>query len=322
MDSNSKMKILRGSSEVRFSIAAAAVTIGNFDGVHLGHRDIIRQVVERARRDGLTSIIYTFRPHPNHALRPNDGIQLITTYDEKLEILSSLGVDVVIEEPFSREFSTNTPENFFQEVLLKKLATQVLYVGYDFGFGRGRSGSLKTLEELCHSSGLELNIAKPLKTEGVICSSSHIREFLKNGDVKAANQLLAHDFFYREVVTKGDGRGHKIGFPTANIHSVNKLQIRTGVYATRTLYGGKIFQSITNVGHRPTFQLGNNSGLAVNIETHIFDFQEMIYGEKIEVRFVDRIRDEMKFSGVSPLVEQIHRDVVRAREMLHNRVSP
>lgn len=308
------MQVFRGFSEIHQTFKRPIVTIGNFDGLHLGHRQIIQAVIDRAKKEGGTSIVYTFRPHPHLALTPAEDLKLINTYDEKLDLLREIGVDVVIEEPFSRQFSTITPETFFRDILVKRISAHAIYVGYDFGFGKNRSGSLELLEKLCKTEGIELYVAKPQKMTGEICSSTNIRDHLKSGNVAAANKLLGREFFYRGLVVRGKGRGHTIGFATANVHTESKLQVKEGVYATWAIYNGQRYKSVTNVGRQPTF---NRDELApVAVETHILDFDRDIYGETLEVRMVERLRDEKKFSGPQELVAQIKRDVEKAREIL------
>jgi riboflavin kinase/FMN adenylyltransferase len=316
------MQVFRGYAEIKKPFPSPVVTIGNFDGLHLGHRRIIEAAIERARAINGTAIVYTFRPHPHIALNPEHEMQLINTYDEKLDLLREIGVDVVVEEPFSREFSRVTPEKFFREAIVKRLGASVIQVGYDFGFGRNRSGSIESLRAFCEEEGVELMVAKPLKIGSEICSSSRIREHLVAGDVAAAARLLGREFFYRGLVVKGQGRGHKIGFATANVHTESKLLVREGVYATwavRPAAAGRPsdarrYASVTNVGRQPTFN--KEGGAPIVVETHILDFNEDIYGETLEVRMVERLRDEVRFEGVDALVAQIGRDVEKARRAL------
>lgn len=309
------MQIFRGYTQVNQNFHNVVLTIGNFDGIHLGHKKIIKKVIERAKKNKGTSMVYTFKPHPHRALTPGNQIPLINTYEEKLELFDSMGVDVVIEEPFSREFSTNTPEKFFRDILVKRFSTKEIIVGYDFGFGKDRAGSLDVLKNLCMEENVEISVEPPLKIEDIICSSTKVRECIERGEIKVANQLLGRDFFYRGLVVKGNARGRTIGFPTANIHSEGKMWVKEGVYATRTKYNGKLFGSVTNVGRQPTFNEDTRL-IPVTMETHIFNFNEFIYGESIEVQFVDRIRDEMKFSGVEQLVIQIKKDSEIAKKII------
>lgn len=307
------MQVFHGYEEINQAFPTPIVTIGNFDGVHLGHRQIIDEVISRARKQHGTAVVYTFRPHPHLALAPDANLQLINTYDEKLDLLAQLGVDVVVEQSFSREFSTIAPERFFSEILVKRLSAHAIHVGYDFGFGKDRSGTLEMLRGFCELEGVELTVAKPLKIDGEICSSSRIRSYIAVGDVAAANKLLGREFFYRGIVVRGNGRGHKIGFATANVKTEGKLQVKPGVFATLAVYKGHVYPSVTNVGRQPTFNKESDAPIAV--ETHILGFDADIYGEQLEVRMVQRLRDERRFDGVEALVTQIRRDVEAARAL-------
>lgn len=308
------MKIYRGHHEIHENFPKPVLTIGNFDGLHLGHRKIIESVIGRARAEGGTSIIYTFRPHPHLALSPGSAMQLLNTYDEKLEMIETMGVDVAIEEPFSREFSTIAPEKFLRDILLKRLSALAVYVGYDFAFGKDRAGSLELLKGFCEVEGVECNVIAPLKIGGEICSSTSIREHVQAGRIREANALLGREFFYRGLVVRGQGRGKKIGFATANVHTESLLSVKEGVYASRAAIGGKVFASVTNVGRQPTFN--KDEQVPVVMETHILDFDSDIYGETLEVRMVERMRDEVRFANVEQLVRQIQADVVAALEIL------
>ena len=311
------MQIFRGYKDVNQNFQDVVLTIGNFDGVHLAHKKIIEKVVARAKALGGTSIVYTFKPHPHRALSPGNQIQLINTYEEKLEFFSKLQVDIVIEEPFSREFSTISPEKFFREILVKHFSTKEVYVGYDFGFGKDRAGSLELLKKLCEDENVVCAVEQPLQIDNVICSSTKIRECIERGEIKMANKLLGREFFYSGLIVKGKGRGRTIGFPTANVHSESKLWVKEGVYATRAVHKGKIFKSVTNVGRQPTFNQ-DISLVPIVMETHIFDFDLDIYGETLEVRFVDRIRDEKKFASIDALVDQIKLDSLEAKKIIQS----
>jgi riboflavin kinase/FMN adenylyltransferase len=315
------MKVLRGIGELNYSIPHAVVTIGNFDGVHLGHQKIIQLAVEKARSRNGTCVAYTFRPHPQVALRPGAYLPLLQTYDEKLESLSAHGVDITVEEPFSREFSTIEPDQFFKKVLLEKLKAEVIVVGYDFAFGRERHGHLKILEEFCKKSGVELIVVQPQQAEETVVSSSKIRSFLQNGEVDAAHHLLGHPFFYRGIVIKGEGRGRLLGFPTANLKLENKLVLPFGVYTTWAIWNGKKIPSVTNIGVRPTFQ-STDQELPALVETHLLDTTLDLYGTPLEVQFISRLRAEKRFSGMDALKAQIALDVAEARRILTNSARP
>jgi len=309
------MKVLRGISGLNYSLVHPVLTIGNFDGVHLGHQKIIGLAVEKAKARNGQSVTFTFRPHPQVALRPHLQLQLLSTYDEKLEQLEKLGVDLVIEEPFSREFSSTGPEQFFTEVLLKRLGAEAIVVGYDFAFGRERNGHLEVLEALSKAAGVELTIVPPQRMGSDVVSSSKIRQNLLGGNVEQAGRLLGRPFSYRGVVIKGDARGRTLGFPTANLKIEDKLVISHGVYATRVLLEGKIFPSVTNVGIRPTFEM-EGTAPHILVETHLLNQNIDLYGRTLEVQFISKIRNEEKFQNLNELRAQIQRDIEEASQRL------
>ncbi len=309
------MILLQGYDHIDEHFANSIVTIGNFDGVHRGHRDIIESVVARARKERGVSVVYTFRPHPNLALRPSAELQLLNTYEEKADLIQALGVDVLIEQPFSREFSTISADRFFRDVLLKRLSAKAIYVGYDFGFGKNREGNLEKLSSFCESEGVELKVAKPYKVDGEVCSSSRIRHHILEGQIQRANALLGRPFFYRGIVVKGNGRGRTLGFATANVKTEGKFKVKNGVYATRLVCRGRNYNGVTNIGRQPTFNKEADSPIVV--ESHLFSFNEEIYGEQLEVQIIDRIRDEVRFPSVDALVAQIKLDASAAAKILN-----
>lgn len=312
------MKVYKGAAD--FSAhppphAGSVVTIGNFDGVHLGHQQLLRAIRKHADRIGGTAVAVTFRPHPHFVLRPEAAPHLLNTYEEKHELLLANGADVVVEEPFSREFSNITPDEFVGQLLVEKLKTKVLYLGYDFAFGKGRSGSLETIRRLTEERAIELHVEEPYKVGGHTVSSSMIRGLLDEGNLPLANLCLGRPFFLRGLVWRGEGRGRTIGVPTANIQTVNRKYPRTGVYATRTLWRGKWHESVSNIGYNPTFK-GDGSDLPLKIETHLLDFTADMYGDEIQVEFHVFLRGEKKFAGVEALLAQIREDISSAREKL------
>lgn len=314
------MEVFHGIEKLNRALKHPVLTIGNFDGVHQGHRHIFEIVREKARARGGESVAYTFRPHPQVALRPGIDLQLLSTYDEKLELMSASGLDIVIEEPFSREFSTISPEYFFTGILLHQIGVEAIVVGYDFAFGKERQGELEALEMMCSRASIELTIVPPQRIDGEIASSSRIRQCLLRGELRKASSLLGRDFSYRGIVIRGEGRGTLIGFPTANLKLENKLVLPYGVYATTAVVDAghfsrtpQIFPSVTNIGVRPTFHTGELPAL---IETYLLDQTIDLYGRTLEVRFVEKLRDEMKFSGVESLKEQIVKDVAKSREII------
>ena len=307
------MEVFKGFSALGRELSRSVVTVGNFDGVHLGHREIIQLAIQKARKLGGASVVYTFRPHPRVALRPDLPFRFLNTYDEKIELIRSLGPDLLIEEPFSREFSTMSAEQFFGDVVVKALHAEALVVGHDFGFGRSREGHLDTLTRFCNQTSLDLTIVSPFKVGEEVVSSSKIRAHLDAGQLEAANALLGYRFGYRGLVIKGDGRGRTIGFPTCNLSVEPKLDLPFGVYATwATLADGKKLRGATNIGVRPTFE----GAKGVQIETHLLDFWGDLYGQQVELQFVDKVRDEKKFGSIDELKSQIAFDIERIRQVL------
>jgi riboflavin kinase / FMN adenylyltransferase len=221
---------------------------------------------------------------------------------------------MMIEEPFSREFSTIAPEQFFSDVLLRTLNAEEIVVGYDFAFGKGRAGHLEALAEFCKAAGVQLTVIPALRIGSEVVSSSRIRQHLLAGEIEKANALLGRSFSYKGVVIKGDQRGRKIGFPTANLKLENKLALPYGVYATRASFQGRDYASVTNVGVRPTFQDGKKE-LSALVETHLLDTTIDLYGSTLEVRLEHRLRAEKKFDGIDALKKQIALDAQKAREL-------
>lgn len=298
----------------------SVVTIGNFDGVHRGHQELFQRTCNRAREIGGRAIVFTFRPHPRAVLQPEVPLDLLLSYDEKLEVISHLGVDGVVEEPFSREFSTLDPRHFFREWILKRLNAKEVIVGYDFKFGRERSGSLESLRAGCDAEGVRLHVVSPFDWKGERVSSSLIRTLLKSATPEAlthAADLLSRPYFYRGIVRRGDGRGRELGFPTANFQVDHKLILPRGVYVTQAIdvRTGESYKSVTNFGIRPTFveaKLGVRP-IAV-VECHLLDVTRDLYGSQLEVRFLEFLRPEIKFESASFLLTQIQKDLSLARD--------
>jgi len=310
------MQIIKGISQLSHNLQHPVVTIGNFDGVHLGHREIIALVKAKALARGGTSVVYTFRPHPQATLSSAGTIPLLNTYDEKLEILEKLGVDIVIEEPFTREFSTVEPEQFFNDMILHRLSAEAIVVGYDFSFGKERKGHLPALQGFCDSAGVEMTVVPPYRLEGEIVSSTHVRQHLLAAEVDLAEPLLAQPFFYRGIVVRGEGRGRQLGFPTANLKLDNKLTLPLGVYASLALLDGKLYPSVTNIGVRPTFYPDPEHRLPALVETHLLDVTLNLYGNTLEIQFKKHLRPEQRFASVETLKTQIATDIMKARELL------
>lgn len=293
----------------------SVVTVGTFDGVHAGHRAIVDTVVHKARERNARSIIVTFDPHPREIINPGDaGIKLLTSLPERREIFEELGVDEMVVIPFDRDFSLLSSEEFIREVIYGKIGVSEFVIGYDHHFGRDREGTIDTVEELGRELGFDAHVVSKREVGDRTVSSTVIRKTLsEEGDVRRAADFLQRPYRLNGVVVQGDRRGREIGFPTANIEPRDRRKIvpRDGVYAVNVRVGKEWFGGMMNIGVRPTF--GEKKRV---LEIHIFEFDRDIYGETIQVRFVDRIRDEAKFEGADALVKRLEADREEALEIL------
>ena len=285
------------------------VTLGVFDGLHLGHQQIMRTVVERARVVCAVPTAITFDPHPRAVLHPDSAPPLLQTLDQRLANFEVLGIEQAIVIRFDKAFATIDAESFIRKILYERLHCKEVHIGKDFAFGCGRQGNIGLLRKVGAELGFVADEVPEVQFRGRRISSSVIRELLATGNVNLARRMLGRPYGVEGVIERGARRGHTIGFPTANLRPVNRVIPRYGVYATATLWDGVWRQSITNIGVRPTFE----HTAEPSIETYIFDFDEDIYGDVIRVRFIYRIRDERKFNGPEELKLQISKDVLRAR---------
>ena len=292
---------------VDFSTSAA---IGNFDGVHLGHKEIIDLINDIAKMKSTKSCILTFDPHPQKVLAGRD-VSLIVPVNEKLSLLEQAGVDYAVSLRFTKELSQLSAEEFVQDVLIKTLKIKDIVVGPDFMFGKNRSGNAEMLKEMGKKYGFQTHVINPMKFGGEVISSSMIRRNIAEGNILKLNDLLGYNYFLKGIIVEGEKRGREIGFPTTNLDTQWELLPKPGVYATISWLRGSSYNSITNIGFRPTF--GENKLL---IETHLFDFSDSVYGEEIRVEFYQRLRDEKKFESVENLVAQIKLDVEEVRNIL------
>lgn len=301
---------------------ASAVTIGNFDGVHLGHRRIFERIFQEATSKNLLPVAVTFRPHPRMALHADRRVPLLLTYDEKLARLVKLGFRAILDQDFSRDFSTLSAQEFFEGIILKRLNARSIVVGYDFGFGRDRTGGQELLQALCDRAGVLLEVIPALHRGQEPISSSRIRLALKTHDLEQAYDLLGYSYYYEGVVTRGNQRGRTLGFPTANLRlPAEKLAVPTGVYVTRldilshpSLTGVvESIAAISNLGLRPT--LGDAAGSELLLETHAFDRQIDLYGRRVRVTLLKWLREEQKFPSLEALSAQIGVDCEMARQV-------
>jgi riboflavin kinase / FMN adenylyltransferase len=284
------------------------LTIGNFDGVHLGHRQIIERVVERARRESSIAAALTFWPHPLRVVRPEIAPPLIETLPQRLAHLESLGLDAVFVLPFDHAVASLAPDYFVRRILVNVLHARLVLVGENFRFGHRQAGNVPTLSTLGRELAFDVECVLPIIIRGVIVSSSAIRAAVSGGHMIQAARLLGRPFPLAGVIRTGTGTGRRLVFPTLNLATEQELLPARGVYATETLVRGRVYRSASNVGVRPTF---DSAKLA--IESHLFDFSEEITSGQIEIRFWQRLRDEKKFSGPEALRAQIQSDIAQAR---------
>lgn len=289
-------------------LKAPVVTVGNFDGLHRGHRKIVEQVLSRARALQGVALLITFEPHPLALLAPERAPGLLATPEQKLELLADAGLDVVLILPFTPALAALTAEEFVGEYLSRGLGAREVYVGENFNFGRGRQGNADLLVGLCDSHGISAAKVPEVCYLGSPISSSRIRRALRSGEVELARELLARPHSISGTVVRGAGRGADLGFPTANLTLRDQLVPQDGVYVTKVVVEGSSHPSVTNIGSRPTFAEGK-----FTIETHLLDGSGDLYDRTIEVHFLARLRPELKFESAEALVKQVRRDVERAR---------
>ncbi len=308
------MLILHKLDDVPADFSPALVSVGNFDGVHRAHAHVLREIVSRARAHGSKSVAVTFEPHPARILRPESGLKLLTPTAEKLRLLEATGVDAVLLLPFGRDLSLMTPRQFAERILKKKLHARELHEGFNFRFGHKASGDMAMLAEFGREMGFEVKVYPEMKLRGESVSSSQIRKLLIDGRASRARHLLARPFSILGTPGRGRGYGSKYTVPTINLARYEELVPKDGVYITWTRVGGERFDSVTNVGNRPTF-----GAELFAIETHLLNFHpiELTPETEVEICFLERLRDEIKFPSVDALREQIARDVKKARRYFH-----
>ncbi|MFZ0244209.1 bifunctional riboflavin kinase/FAD synthetase [Candidatus Binatus sp.] len=285
--------------------------IGNFDGVHLGHRAILKTAIDRARAAGGTAFALTFDPLPAKLLAPDRAPQLILAPDDKLELLQLSGIDGVIVLNFTLELSLLAPRDFVRDYLRGKIGVREVVVGHSVSFGHNRAGNAAMMVELGREFGFDVDVVGPVKIGGIEVSSTKVRELIGTGDLRAAARLLGRYHFLSGQVVRGRERGRTIGYPTANLASETECIPPDGVYAARVILSDGAYPSIANIGMRPTF-----SESARSIEAHIFDFTRDIYGTRIKLEPIERIRPERKFDNADALKAQIALDLSKAREIL------
>ena len=290
------------------------VTIGTFDGVHLGHRVILKRMKEIAKKTKGKSVLLTFSPHPRHVLhKDNQDMKLITTLQEKQDLINQAGLDNLVIHEFTKKFSRIKPVNFVRDILVEQLNVHTLVIGYDHHFGRNREGSIQELTTLADLYDFNIEKIDPQYFEDVTVSSSKIRKLIEKGEIVKTKQYLGYEFMLNGKVIKGNSLGKTINFPTANIVIENKWKIlpADGVYAVKIVLEAKEYKGMMNIGQKPTVD-----GNGISLEVNIFDFNQDIYGKGIEIRFVKRIRDERKFENLLGLKKQLLIDRNKARKIL------
>jgi riboflavin kinase/FMN adenylyltransferase len=302
------MRLFHGTDNAEIQ-RPTVLTLGVFDGLHLGHQLIMRTVVERARAVDAVPTVITFDPHPRAVLHPESSPPLLQTLDQKVEGFGVLGIEQTIVVRFTAEFAQIPAENFLREVVKERLHAKEIYLGRGFAFGHDREGNIELLRRVSQELGFFADEVPEVRLRGQRVSSSRVRELLSEGKVNLARRLLGRPYGVEGLVERGDERGHRLGFPTANLHPKNRVIPRNGVYVTGALIDGQWRRSVTNVGLRPTF----GADTEPSVETFVIDWAGDLYGDVVRVRFLHRLRDERKFNSIEELKRQIEQDVDRAR---------
>jgi len=303
------MRLFHGTDNADIA-RPTVVTLGVFDGLHLGHQLIMQTVVERAHALGAVPTVITFEPHPRAVLHPESAPPLLQTFDQKIEALGVLGIEQTIVIHFDKSFARIRAEDFLRDAVVDRLHAKEVYLGCGFAFGHDREGNIDLLRSVSQSLGFFADEVPEVRLRGRRVSSSRIRELLQQGRVNLARRMLGRPYGVEGRVVRGAERGITLGFPTANLHPQNRVIPRNGVYVTATLIEGEWRRSVTNVGTRPTFE----SSAVSSVETFVMNYSGDLYGDVVRVRFLHRLRDEKKFESVDQLKLQIERDVAHAQD--------
>ncbi|MEI6153205.1 MAG: bifunctional riboflavin kinase/FAD synthetase [Deltaproteobacteria bacterium] len=290
------------------------LTIGNYDGIHIGHKKIIERVKEKALAINGTPMLMTFYPHPVSVVKPDKILCLITPLNVRKRLIEESGIDVLLVLPFNEEFRLLTPQEFVENILVNKLGIKGLIVGYDFKFGRGGKGDTELLKQLSGTYGFFFEVVEAITLDGEKIGSNRIRKLIMEGDVKKAERFLGRPHMLEGKIVHGDGRGAGIGFPTINLKTDYELIPKDGVYISEVEINGKMLPSVTNIGYNPTFDVKK-----LSVETHILDYSGDLYGADLTLYFHERIRGEIKFDGADALKNQIAMDIKDAKEYFHNK---
>ncbi|MEE8076391.1 MAG: bifunctional riboflavin kinase/FAD synthetase [Candidatus Binatia bacterium] len=307
------MEILRHIENRRLSIPKPSLSMGNFDGIHLGHQALLRRLVQDARDSGGRSVVLTFEPHPLKILTPERAPRMILTHKDKLALLRSVGVDVVVIQEFNMAFANLEAKEFIQRYFIDALRVHKIFVGKKFRFGKARRGCVDDLTRWGAESGFEVCVVDQVADQGRRISSTGIRELIEMGEVHSVRSVLGRYHFITGRVVRGHQRGRVLGFPTANVFNQTEVLPSDGIYATFLRADGHQWPSVTNIGHNPTFGEGPRT-----IESYILDFEGDLYNQPVQLHFVKKIREEKKFSSVDLLVEQMKNDVLCAQEVFRD----
>ena len=305
---------MRIINDLTFTVAdfsSSVVTIGNYDGLHLGHQEIIARTIALAKNIDGETVVLTFDPHPVQFLHPELHIPLIAPYRKKMMLLEKYGVDCTINLPFTKDIAQFSAERFIQDIVVNRIAPLWVVIGFNFTFGKGRSGTAAELKKIGERLGFGVEVVPPHTVAGEVVSSTRIRDLIRQGEITAANRMLGMHHFILGTVIHGHARGKGLGFPTANLEITGDLYPRAGVYAATVVVGNERYQGVVSIGTNPTFQ---DKEFAV--EVFLFDYQGDLYGKELQVNFVARIRDEAIFPSPEALARQIEQDVCTAREIL------
>ena len=311
------MRIIKNLESIKERYKYPILTIGNFDGFHLGHQAIFREMVKRAGEMKGTTVAFTFEPHPLKVIAPERPLRLLNTFEEKVRLIKAEGVDILLCPSFTKGFADQGPRDFVKDVLYERLGVSEVFVGYDYAFGKDREGTVGSLKEMGAEFGFKVAVIDPVRIGDEVVSSSRIRELLSEGRVREAVIFLGRPFSIEGTVIKGEGRGGSLlGFPTANIDTKNPdlLIPKGGIYGVSVYYNNRTFQGAANIGYKPTFRNSNFS-----CEVHILDFREEILGRSLRIDFIERIRDEKAFPNPEALSEQIKRDIKTVRNIFKER---
>ncbi|MEJ2200049.1 MAG: bifunctional riboflavin kinase/FAD synthetase [Desulfuromonadaceae bacterium] len=305
------MKIIRNLAELTSPLCKPILTIGNFDGVHLGHREIFQRLVHKARSENGTSVVLTFVPHPLKVLAPAHAPRLLNTHAEKERLIEASHIDVLICLPFDQQLANMSADQFVKDILVQTIGVHHLIVGYDYTFGHNREGNVTLLQQLGKKYNFGIDILEPLAEHNVVYSSSLVRKMICAGDVAGAVRYLGRHFTLEGVVSHGLKRGRHLGFPTANLITEKEILPIPGVYAVKVRRGERLYDGVLNIGWNPTF--GNQT---VTVEVHLLDFDGDLYGEVLRIYFFERLRNEKRFDSVQDLIAAIQKDIARARQIL------